>query len=154
MPLDSGHDWSREDVVSGREIRERIEEQFPLSPIDEARGSNTASRYRFADGAPGGTIRGTVSDCVVSGNANNGITASASGPGVIVLAVTNTKLIGNANGIVANGGGSAVLVGGSTITGNNNGVLALSGGILYSYGDNRLNGNSPDGAFTAVIGTH
>src|SRR5437764_14434670 len=50
MPLDSGHDWSREDVVSGREIRERIEEQFPLSPIDEARGSNTASRYRFADG--------------------------------------------------------------------------------------------------------
>src|SRR5207253_7757112 len=44
MPLDSGHDWSREDVASGREIRERIEEQFPLSPIDEARGSNTASR--------------------------------------------------------------------------------------------------------------
>ena len=53
MPLDSGHDWSRKDVVSGREIRKRIEEKFPLSPIDEARGSNTSSRYRFADGAPG-----------------------------------------------------------------------------------------------------
>ena len=53
MPLDSGHDWSREDVVSGREIRNRIEERFPLKPIDELRGSNTASRYRFADGAPG-----------------------------------------------------------------------------------------------------
>lgn len=53
MPLDSGHDWSREDVVSGREIRERIEARFPLEPIDEFRGSNTASRYRFADGAPG-----------------------------------------------------------------------------------------------------
>ena len=25
MPLDSGHDWSREDVVSGREIRAPIE---------------------------------------------------------------------------------------------------------------------------------
>jgi cyclic pyranopterin phosphate synthase len=53
MPLDSGHEWSREDVVSGREIRERISRQFPLVPIDVARGSETSSRYRFADGAPG-----------------------------------------------------------------------------------------------------
>jgi cyclic pyranopterin phosphate synthase len=53
MPLDSGHDWSREDVVSGREIRERISRRFPLVPIDVARGSETSSRYRFADGAPG-----------------------------------------------------------------------------------------------------
>lgn len=53
MPLDSGHDWSRTDVVSGREIRRRIEEKFALEPIDVRRGSETASRYRFADGAPG-----------------------------------------------------------------------------------------------------
>jgi cyclic pyranopterin phosphate synthase len=53
MPLDSGHDWSREDVVSGREIRERINERFPLTPIDVPRGSETSSRYRFSDGAPG-----------------------------------------------------------------------------------------------------
>jgi cyclic pyranopterin phosphate synthase len=53
MPLDSGHDWSRADVVSGREIRQRIEEQFPLEPIDVVRGSETSSRFRFADGAPG-----------------------------------------------------------------------------------------------------
>jgi cyclic pyranopterin phosphate synthase len=53
MPLDSGHDWSRDDVVSGREIRKRIEEKFPLIPIDIDRGSETSSRYRFADGAPG-----------------------------------------------------------------------------------------------------
>src|SRR5882762_9055802 len=53
MPLDSGHDWSRDDVVSGREIRERIDERFPLTPIDFDRGSETSSRYRFADGAPG-----------------------------------------------------------------------------------------------------
>jgi GTP 3',8-cyclase len=53
MPLDAGHDWSRADVVSGREIRERISERFPLEPIDMFRGSETASRYRFADGAPG-----------------------------------------------------------------------------------------------------
>jgi GTP 3',8-cyclase len=53
MPLDSGHEWSRADVVSGREIRERINERFPLVRVDVARGSDTSSRYRFADGAPG-----------------------------------------------------------------------------------------------------
>ena len=53
MPLDSGHDWAREMVVSGREIRERISDRYPLVPVDVARGSETSSRYRFADGAPG-----------------------------------------------------------------------------------------------------
>lgn len=53
MPLDSGHEWAREDVVSGKEIRERISERFPLVRVDIVRGSDTSSRYRFADGAPG-----------------------------------------------------------------------------------------------------
>ena len=53
MPLDSGHEWAREDVVSGKEIRDRISERFPLVRVDVARGSETSSRYRFADGAPG-----------------------------------------------------------------------------------------------------
>jgi cyclic pyranopterin phosphate synthase len=53
MPLDSGHEWAREDVVSGKEIRERINERFPLVRVDAARGSDTSARYRFADGAPG-----------------------------------------------------------------------------------------------------
>jgi cyclic pyranopterin phosphate synthase len=49
MPLDSGHDWRREDVVSGREIRERINEEFLLVPLNINRGSETSVRYRFAD---------------------------------------------------------------------------------------------------------
>jgi len=53
MPLDSGHEWSRADVFSGREIRERINERFPLVHVEIERGSETSSRYRFADGAPG-----------------------------------------------------------------------------------------------------
>ena len=53
MPLDSGHDWSRDDVVSGREIREKISAKFPLLPVDVERGSETSSRFRFADGEPG-----------------------------------------------------------------------------------------------------
>jgi cyclic pyranopterin phosphate synthase len=53
MPLDSGHEWARDQVVAGREIRERISERFSLLSIDEPRGSETSTRYRFADGAPG-----------------------------------------------------------------------------------------------------
>jgi GTP 3',8-cyclase len=53
MPLDSGHDWSRTDVVSGKEIYERINERFPLVPLDVFRGSETSSRYRFADSGRG-----------------------------------------------------------------------------------------------------
>ncbi|HEY9283808.1 MAG TPA: GTP 3',8-cyclase MoaA [Pyrinomonadaceae bacterium] len=53
MPLDSGHGWSRAGVVSGREIRDAIEERFPLVPARVRRGAETSSRWRFADGAPG-----------------------------------------------------------------------------------------------------
>jgi cyclic pyranopterin phosphate synthase len=53
MPLDSGHEWTREQVVSGREVRERISERFPLEPMDVKRGSETSARYRFADGGRG-----------------------------------------------------------------------------------------------------
>lgn len=49
MPLDSGHEWQREDVVSGREIRERINEEFLLVPLNVVRGAETSVRYRFAD---------------------------------------------------------------------------------------------------------
>jgi cyclic pyranopterin phosphate synthase len=53
MPLDSGHGWSREQVYSGAEIRRAVAERFPLVPVGGARGSDTSTRYRFADGAPG-----------------------------------------------------------------------------------------------------
>ncbi|HUF04838.1 MAG TPA: GTP 3',8-cyclase MoaA [Aridibacter sp.] len=53
MPLDSGHGWKREMVVSGREIRDAIEREFPLELKKDSRGAETAWRYRFADGAPG-----------------------------------------------------------------------------------------------------
>jgi cyclic pyranopterin phosphate synthase len=53
MPLDSGHGWERGKVVPGREIRETINARFPLVPAGVVRGSETSSRYLFADGAPG-----------------------------------------------------------------------------------------------------
>lgn len=53
MPLDSGHDWAREDVVAGHEIFRLINERFPLSAVEVKRGSETSARYRFQDNAPG-----------------------------------------------------------------------------------------------------
>ena len=53
MPLDSGHEWDRGMVVSGREIREAIDAVYPLERIGESRGTETAWKYRFTDGAPG-----------------------------------------------------------------------------------------------------
>jgi cyclic pyranopterin phosphate synthase len=53
MPLDSGHDWSREMVVPGREIHDAINAVYPLQLKDKSRGSETAWKYKFTDGAPG-----------------------------------------------------------------------------------------------------
>ena len=53
MPLDSGHEWKREMVVSGKEIRDKINEVFPLELKDKTRGSETAWKFRFKDGAKG-----------------------------------------------------------------------------------------------------
>lgn len=54
MPLDSGHDWDRSKVVPGREIYERINAVYPLVLRSSDRGSETAWKYRFEDGEPGG----------------------------------------------------------------------------------------------------
>ncbi len=53
MPLDSGHSWERGQVVSGKEIRETINAEFPLELKDTSRGSETAWNFAFADGSPG-----------------------------------------------------------------------------------------------------
>jgi cyclic pyranopterin phosphate synthase len=53
MPLDSGHEWSRDMVVSGKEVFDAISAVYPLELIDQTRGSETSWKYRFADGSPG-----------------------------------------------------------------------------------------------------
>ncbi|MFN0141126.1 MAG: GTP 3',8-cyclase MoaA [Pyrinomonadaceae bacterium] len=53
MPLDSGHEWSRAHVVAGREIRDVINAVYPLELKETSRGSETAWKYAFADGAAG-----------------------------------------------------------------------------------------------------
>ncbi|HMS42277.1 MAG TPA: GTP 3',8-cyclase MoaA [Pyrinomonadaceae bacterium] len=53
MPLDSQNEWRREQVVSGKEIFTQINEVFPLRLKEKSRGSETAWKYEFADGAAG-----------------------------------------------------------------------------------------------------
>lgn len=53
MPLDSGHEWSREMVVPGREIHDAINAVYPLRLKESSRGSETSWKYEFADGSPG-----------------------------------------------------------------------------------------------------
>jgi len=52
MPLDADRHWSRELMVSARQVYERIHAQWPLEQIAHEK-SETARKYRFVDGAPG-----------------------------------------------------------------------------------------------------
>jgi cyclic pyranopterin phosphate synthase len=53
MPLDGDNIWTNEQVVPSRRIMEQIEDQFPLVPVRDTR-PGPATRYKFADSAPGG----------------------------------------------------------------------------------------------------
>jgi GTP 3',8-cyclase len=52
MPLDADRHWSRELMVPAAEVFERIHARWPLVQIPNEK-SETARKYRFADGAPG-----------------------------------------------------------------------------------------------------
>jgi len=52
MPLDADRHWSRDLMVPADEVYRRIHTQWPLVQIPHAK-SETARKYRFADGAPG-----------------------------------------------------------------------------------------------------
>ena len=53
MPLDSAHAWDRSLMVTARETREAIEEEFALTATNMDDAHSTARTYRFTDGAPG-----------------------------------------------------------------------------------------------------
>ena len=50
MPLDADHSWRRDLVVTAKEIVDAIQPVFPLVVIPRHSPSETALRYRFADG--------------------------------------------------------------------------------------------------------
>jgi cyclic pyranopterin phosphate synthase len=52
MPLDADRQWTRDLVVPAAEVHRRIHARWPLEQIPHER-SETARKYRFADGTPG-----------------------------------------------------------------------------------------------------
>ncbi|MDF0529832.1 GTP 3',8-cyclase MoaA [Tsukamurella sp. 8F] len=52
MPLDAGHTWERDRMVTAGDVLEELGHRFTLAPADEARGSAPAQRYTV-DGGPG-----------------------------------------------------------------------------------------------------
>ena len=50
MPLDADHCWTRERLVTAKEIVAAIHPVFPLEEVPRRTPSETALRYRFADG--------------------------------------------------------------------------------------------------------
>jgi cyclic pyranopterin phosphate synthase len=52
MPLDADRTWTRKQVVPAAEVYQRIHARWPLVQVAHER-SETARKYRFADGAPG-----------------------------------------------------------------------------------------------------
>ncbi len=53
MPLDGDNIWTNEQVVPSLRIQEQIEDLFPLVPVHDPR-PGPATKFKFADGAPGG----------------------------------------------------------------------------------------------------
>ncbi|HLS44618.1 MAG TPA: GTP 3',8-cyclase MoaA [Ornithinicoccus sp.] len=50
MPLDAGHTWRRDNMVTGEELLARLREHFELTPVEQ-RGSAPAERF-VVDGGP------------------------------------------------------------------------------------------------------
>ena len=54
MDVGTRNGWDRSEVVPSAELRDRIDAEFPLEPLDPNYPGEVANRYRFADG--GGEI--------------------------------------------------------------------------------------------------
>lgn len=51
MDVGNRNGWRPDDVVPSRELLERIDDRYPLTPLEEQYRGEVASRYAFADGA-------------------------------------------------------------------------------------------------------
>jgi len=139
-----------------------------------------ATGIHFRPTGASGSVRAILRNVRAQNNSANGLNVDTNGntaPAGIVVAVDNSSLTGNANGIVvsalsgtttatvmvtdsvvahnsiagitATGAAARIRVGNSSITGNTTGVSFSGGAAVNTYGNNRLNGNGVDGSFTA-----
>jgi hypothetical protein len=101
-----------------------------------------------------GVIAATVSDSVVAGNNQLGISALDDINGGTRLMVERSAAVnssGIGTGVFATGAGATIWIGNSTVSGNENGLHAQIGAAIRSYATNKVNGNANDGAATSTI---
>lgn len=90
----------------------------------------------------------SVTNSVVAGNTGFGISALSAPAGGIPVAVmiSGSAFVNNAAGVVADGSGSTVRIGGSTVTGSTViGARVINGGTMQSYKNNQINDNVTEG---------
>jgi len=61
MPFDADRAWQRENMVTAREILDRLGERFTLTEVSESRGSAPAERW-LVDGGPAVAAAGEMAD--------------------------------------------------------------------------------------------
>jgi len=90
-----------------------------------------------------GTVKGSMYDSVVAGNANGAgfFANTTTGKAPTTLMVFNSVAANNDIGLFAQVTGATLRVAHSMVTGNASGWLALAGGIVQSAGDNTIEGN-------------
>jgi hypothetical protein len=103
--------------------------------------NNTFGGFR-ASGANGGVFVNIV-DSTANANGTNGFVATG-GPVVIDMQRSNASLNQQA-GILADGAGTKITIGASTVTANGTGFAPTNGGVIVSYGNNNVDNNTVDG---------
>jgi hypothetical protein len=102
-------------------------------------------------GSTGG-IFVSMSDSVVSGNANAGIVGFSQGGATTRLWIDRTIIVNNGIGVNANGSSVTMRVGSSMITNNATGVNVANSATATSLGTNQINDNPTPGATLTVLG--
>lgn len=120
-----------------------------VASIDNVRLVNNVIGISLEAGA-----NSTISNCVVSGNGNNGAVVRP-GAGLAQLSVDQCSFTGNGNsstsgGLKVVGAGALINLSGSSVS-NNTAGLVLAGGSIVSFGNNSITGNGTDGNPSSTI---
>ena len=100
-----------------------------------------------------GAIAATLSDSVVAGYGQTGISAWDDVSGGTKLMVERSAAVNGSGvsvGVFATGVGATIWIGNSTVSGNETGLHA-QGAAIHSYATNKVNGNTTDGAPSSTV---
>jgi hypothetical protein len=99
-------------------------------------------------------IVGAVSDSLIAGNAT-GLSAVSGATAGVGLRVVRSSIVNNVGaGALSNGSAGQpvnIIFSKALIADNSPGLSSVGGGFLTSYQNNKVVGNTPDGAFTGTI---